>query len=139
MRSIVIVCFDKDERNAAIMAPSEVLTNRVREALQDVASVEEKRMFGGLAFMVDGKMCINVGKDRLMLRIDPALYEAALARVGCTSVVMRGRETRGYVYVSEDALDSDDAFAYWIGMALDYNPKAAPARGTKKQRTSART
>ena len=68
------------------MAASEILTNRVREALQDLPSVDEKKMFGGIAFMVNGKMCINVGKDRLMLRIDPALDEMIVKRAGGTPV-----------------------------------------------------
>ena len=54
--------------------------------------VEEKKMFGGLTFMVRGKMCVSVGKDRIMCRIDPAIHDAAIQRQGCRSVVMKGRE-----------------------------------------------
>jgi len=52
-------------------------------------------MFGGLAFMVEGKMCVCVGKARIMCRIDPAMHDAALKRNGCTTVEMKVESTGG--------------------------------------------
>lgn len=115
------------------MAYSEFLTHRVRAALARIPSVVEKKMFGSMAFMVNGKMCINVGKDRLMCRIDPAIHENALKRKGCRTVTMKGREYKGYVYVSEEGIKTKADFDYWIKLALDYNRKAkASARKKKK-------
>jgi TfoX/Sxy family transcriptional regulator of competence genes len=107
---------------------NESLARRVRAALAPLDHVEEKRMFGGLAFMVDGKMCVTVGKDRIMCRIDPDAHEDAVTRAGCEPMVMRGKELRGYVRVSEQALRSSAAFDHWMRMAIDYNPRA-PRRG----------
>lgn len=89
-------------------------------------------MFGGLAFMVNGKMCINVGKDRLMCRIDPAMHEKALKRKGCRTVMMKGRDYIGYVYVYEEGLKIKKDFDYWIKLALDYNERAKASAKKKK-------
>ncbi len=89
-------------------------------------------MFGGIAFMVNGKMCISAGKDRLMFRIDPAIHEKALKRKGCRTVVMKGREYIGYVYVSEEGIKTKEEFEYWIGLALDFNKKAKASKRRKK-------
>ena len=115
------------------MAYNEILTNRARAALAQLPHVEEKKMFGSLAFMVNGKLCISVGKDRIMSRIDPELHEEAIQREGTQPVVMRGREYKGYVYVNEEAVKSKEDFDYWIGLALDYNKKAKRSTRRKKK------
>ena len=106
------------------MPANESLARRVRAALAPLGAVEERKMFGGLAFMVDGKMCVTVGADRIMCRIDPDDHDAAVARPGCTPMVMRGREIRGYVRVGQDALRTPAALGKWVRMAVDYNPRA---------------
>lgn len=103
------------------MAYSEKLAERLRQALTDTHKVEEKKMFGGLAFMVNGKMCLTAGADRIMCRIDPALHEDAIKRKGCRTVIMGGKEYKGYVHVDEDALKTKAALHYWVGLALDFN------------------
>jgi TfoX/Sxy family transcriptional regulator of competence genes len=103
------------------MASDNELLNRVRLALADVPNVTEKRMFGGTAFMVRGKMCLSARTGRLMCRIDPALHAAALKRKGSRTVVMKGREYRGYVYVDEAAVKTKGALEYWVDLALNYN------------------
>jgi glucose/arabinose dehydrogenase len=70
----------KHKQLSQIMAYNEKMTNRVRAALAHLPKVEEKKMFRGIAFMVDGKMCISVGDTRMMCRIDPALHEAAVEK-----------------------------------------------------------
>ncbi len=114
------------------MAYDPVLSERVRAALAETPRVEEKKMFGGLAFMVDGKMCVTVSRDRLMCRIDPALHEQVLARKGTQTVVMNHREYKGYIYVGEEGWRQQTDFDYWIGLALDYN-KHAKASPRKKR------
>jgi TfoX/Sxy family transcriptional regulator of competence genes len=103
------------------MVRDDNLLSRVRAALGYVPKVEEKRMFGGTAFMVRGKMCISVGRGRIMCRIDPAFHDAALKRKGSQTVVMKGRQYRGYVYVDAESLRTKDALQYWIDLALKYN------------------
>ncbi len=83
------------------MAYNEKLANKIRAALSHLPKVEEKRMVGSLAFMVVKKMCITAGADRIMCRINPAIYEEAIKRKGCSTVIMRGREYKGYVHVNE--------------------------------------
>lgn len=115
------------------MSINENLTSRVRSALSKVSFVEEKRMFSGITFMVDGKMCISVGDDRLMCRIDPDRLDEALRRKACRTVVMKGREYKGFVYVNQKGIDSKEDFDYWIDIALDYN-KVAKATGKKRKK-----
>ena len=110
------------------MAPDHALVGRVRAALERAVRVEEKRMFGGIVFMVGGKMCVSVGRDRLMCRIDPSLHDAALERTGCTTVVMKGRRYRGYVYVESRAVRAKRDLEHWIGLAVDYNKTAKPSQ-----------
>ena len=107
------------------MANDDRLANRIRAALANVPDVKEKEMFGSLAFMVSGKICISARADRIMCRIDPELHEAALKRSGCRTVVMKGREYRGYVYVDSESVKSKKALNYWISLALDYNKTIA--------------
>ena len=120
------------------MAYSEELTNRVRKALADIPNVEEKKMFSGITFMVNGKMCITVGNDRIMCRIDPAIHEKVIERKGCRTVIMKGREYRGYVYVSEEGMKTRKDFDYWVSLALDFNKWAKaskPARNKSATKT----
>jgi TfoX/Sxy family transcriptional regulator of competence genes len=106
------------------VAAAEDLLTRVRAALSSRRDVEEKRMFGGTAFMVDGKMCVTVGKKGLMCRIDPALHDAAVERDGCSSMVMNGRVYRGYVRVQPAAVATKRDLDHWVGLALEFNVRA---------------
>lgn len=114
------------------MAYNQVLKDRVKTALTHAPHVKEKQMFGGIAFMVNGKMCISVGKDRIMCRIDPAIHGQTLKRKGCETVKMGGREYRGFVYVNEDGLRLKRDFDYWISLSLDFNNRAKISKKRKK-------
>lgn len=70
------------------MKSPECLIQRVRQALAHLPSVEEKKMFGGTAFMVEGKLCIAARHDRIMCRIDPDIHEEVLEKKACGTVVM---------------------------------------------------
>jgi TfoX/Sxy family transcriptional regulator of competence genes len=113
------------------MPASEQLYKRLRESLESVPHVTEKKMFSGVAFMVNGKMCINVGPHYLMVRIDPKDYEELVENPGSSPVVMRGREIRGFVYVDEEVLRTKRLLDYWIRLALDFNPKAKSSKKKK--------
>ncbi len=114
------------------MAADQDLVNRVRTALGRRVDAEEKRMFGGITFMVRGKMCVSVGRDRIMCRVDPGLHDSLLEREGCRTVVMKGRQYRGFVYVDARALKTQRELEEWIALALDYNRTAA---STQKRRS----
>jgi len=115
------------------MPYDEALANRVKAALGHGRRVEEKTMFGGIAFMVAGKMCVTVGKDRILCRIDPAIHDAVLERPGCRTMVMKGRQYRGYVHVDADAVGTKGDLDYWVGLALDYNHKAKASTRKRKR------
>ena len=110
------------------MSGDRELVSRVRTALARIPGVKEKKMFGSTAFMVRDKLCVSARAGRIMCRIDPAIHDAALEREGCRTVVMRGRECRGYVYVSEDSLKTSGDLKYWLDLALNYNKVIASTR-----------
>ena len=114
------------------MAFNEKFADRVRELIfLSHKKVEEKRMFGGLCFMVNDKMCVGVEQARLMVRIDPAKYEEAVEKDGCTPMDFTGKVMKGFVYVDIDALKTKSKLEYWVRMALDYNKVA---RASKKKK-----
>jgi TfoX/Sxy family transcriptional regulator of competence genes len=106
----------------------------VRAALQSISGVSEKKMFGSHAFLVGGKMAVSARAERIMCRIDPAGHDAATKRPGCTTVVMGGRRYRGYVYVAVDAVKTEPALSYWIGLALSFN--AASKRPSSRRKAA---
>jgi TfoX/Sxy family transcriptional regulator of competence genes len=116
------------------MSYSENVADKIRQALAHLPDVEEKKMFGKLAFMVNGKMCLTAGPERMMCRIDQDIHDEAIQREGSKTVVMRGRKLKGYVYVSEEYLQQKRDFNYWIKLALDFNDKTVLP--VKKQRQS---
>jgi TfoX/Sxy family transcriptional regulator of competence genes len=114
------------------MAYSEVLADRAREVIsQTEENVEEKRMFGGLCFMVEDKMLAGVMKDRLMLRLNPDKFDEVIEQDGCTPMDFTGKKMRGFVYVDMEVLDTREKMEYWINLALDYNKIAKPTKRKK--------
>ncbi len=116
------------------MAFDETLSDRIREALVQQPDVEEKHMFGGVCYMVNGKMCVGVVGNELMCRINPDKVEEALGKNGCRPMDFTGRPMKGYVYVSDDGMKRQKDFDYWIGLCLDFNvlAKATKKRTAKK-------
>ena len=78
--------------------------------------------------MVRDKLCISARAERIMCRIDPPTHGAALEREGTQTVVMKGREQRGYVYVGAEAMRTTAALKYWVDLALNYNQSIATAQ-----------
>jgi TfoX/Sxy family transcriptional regulator of competence genes len=115
------------------MAYSIKLADRIRTYLEGVPKlkVEEKPMFSGLAFLVNGKMCVNVSHENLMCRFDPEREDEVAERVGFLPMVMRGKQLKGYCYVSEEGYKSKANFEYWMKLCLDFNKKAKASK-TKK-------
>jgi TfoX/Sxy family transcriptional regulator of competence genes len=106
----------------------DTLLDRVRAALGRIPRVEERKMFGGTAFLVRGKICVSARKERIMCRIDPAAHDSALKRKGCRTMTMNGREYRGYVHVDAGAVSTKRELDYWIALALDYNARVRATR-----------
>jgi TfoX/Sxy family transcriptional regulator of competence genes len=109
------------------------LADRIRWILKNKnITFSEKEMMGGLACMVNDKMCVGITDNRLMARIDPVLYEDALTKKGCRPMDFTGRPMRGWIYIEPDGIDLDGDLNYWIQLALDYNPKAKSSKRKKK-------
>lgn len=109
---------------------NELLANRIREHLEDLPNLHEIRMMGGLTFMYNDKILVGVYKGDMMVRLDPAIVDEALEKTGCRQMEFN-RPMKGYVLVDETGLKSNKDFAYWIDLALEYNPKA---RSSKKKK-----
>ena len=112
------------------MAYDMKLADRVREYLVNLPDIkiEAKKMFGGLTFMVNGKMCVNVSGENLMCRFDPNLQEEISKRKGFETMIMKGREYKGYCYVNPDGFKTENDFNYWIDLCLAFNSRANPSK-----------
>jgi TfoX/Sxy family transcriptional regulator of competence genes len=102
------------------MAFDEVVAGRVRKALEGAPDVVEKRMFGGIAFMVRGNMCCGVIGDRLMLRVGPKGYESALSRPHAKEMDFTGRPMKGMVYIEPAGFASTGDLKDRIAMAMEF-------------------
>jgi TfoX/Sxy family transcriptional regulator of competence genes len=102
------------------MAFDEGLGQRLREQLAGTGEVTERRMFGGLSFLVDGNLCVGVMGERLIARVGLDATAAALERPGSRLFDFTGRPMKGWVTVEPGALEDDDALAGWVELALAY-------------------
>lgn len=114
------------------MAYNEQLNDRIREAIAVYPNVEEKHMFGGVCYMLDGKMCVGVVKEEMMCRIDPAIFEEVVERDGCRMMDFTGKTMKGYVYVNADGMKTKQDFEYWINLCVEFNKIA---KASKKKNT----
>ena len=114
------------------MAYDEHLADRIHQAfLKKGIPIEEKKMMGGICYLVNEKMCAGVNKDKLMARIDPDIYTEALKRKGCREMDFTGRSMKGFVFVEPEGTDMEEDLADWIQLCLDYNPKAKSSKKKK--------
>jgi len=90
------------------------LAERIREVLEGQAGVAEKKMFGGLAFMLDGHMCVGIVKDELMVRVGPDGYDDALAQPHARAMDFTGKPMKGFIYVGVDGFAEDSHLDAWI-------------------------
>ena len=115
------------------MAYNEILADRVRELLSAQANkIEEKRMFGGLCFMVNDKMCVGVESGRLMGRFNPEMTDDVMEKEGVTPMDFTRKVMKGYAFVDIDVLNTKKKVEYWVTLALEYN-KIAKASKPKKR------
>ncbi len=115
------------------MAYDTKLADRIRAYLLEFPrlKVEEKKMFRGLTFMVNQKMCVSVSGDNLMCRFDPDLQEEVFEKKGFQTMVMKGKKLNGYCYIDPGGLKSKKDFEYWINLCLDYNERAKISKKKK--------
>ena len=111
------------------MAYNEKLADRIREIISlSHKNVEEKKMFAGLCFMVNDKMCIGVHEEKIMVRLDPEIFDEVLEKEGCKPMIMTGKVMKGFVFVSESVLKTKKQLDYWVQLGLDFNKIAKSSK-----------
>jgi TfoX/Sxy family transcriptional regulator of competence genes len=115
------------------MAYDETLAQRLREMLVVTAFVAEKKMMGGIAFMVNDKMCVGVIRENLMVRIAPESYEKALGRKGCRPMDFTGQPLKGFVFVEPEGCEHNEDLRFWVDLALAFNPFAKASKKKAKK------
>jgi TfoX/Sxy family transcriptional regulator of competence genes len=117
------------------VAYDEALAERVRGALAKRRDVVEKKMFGGVAFMVRGHMSCGIVGSTLMVRVDPAREGVLLRERGARPMDFTGRPMRGFLYVDAPGLAGSSALRKWVGRAVDFaESKPKKAAGAKPPR-----
>ncbi len=116
------------------MAYDEYLAERIANELNELGvQYIEKKMMGGLTFMINGKMCVGVHENRLMARIDPEIEANALIKEGAEPMMFTGRKMKGFVFVQPEGVDNSEDLIYWINLCLEFNPKAKSSKKRKKK------
>lgn len=111
------------------MAYDEELANRIRELIAVEAGLTEMRMFGGLAFLIDGNMSVGVsGQGGLMVRIDPAQTDALVAKPHARPFEMRGRAMQGWLRVDSEGVRSKRQLEPWVRRGVTYARSLPPKR-----------
>lgn len=116
------------------MAYDDVLAERIRESLLHEPDVTESKMFGGLAFLVGGRLAIAAsGQGGVLVRVDPATSDALVARTGARVAIMKGRPMEGWLRVDLDNLGTKRQLATWVGRGTSY-ARSLPPKRPKPQR-----
>lgn len=102
------------------MAYDEGVAQRLRDAYQHIPDVVEKKMFGGIAFMVEGHMSCGVVNDTLMVRVGPDQYESALKRPHAREMDFTGKPLKGFIYVAPEGFEDDPDLDGWVALSLDF-------------------
>ncbi len=113
------------------MAYNEQLAERIRDYLNHRKGLEEKRMFGGLCFMLNGHMCCGIEKDRLMVRVLPDRYETLLKKPHAREMDFTGKPLKGFLFISEAGYRTAAGLAGWLGEAVE----CARLKPPKKRKT----
>ncbi len=102
------------------MAYDEGLAERIRSILSEGHDVSEKKMFGGVAFMIRGHMCAGIVKDDLMVRVGPDMHEHLIRQSHARPMDFTGRPMKGFLYVDSAGLEADADLERWVGHGLQY-------------------
>jgi hypothetical protein len=109
------------------MAYDEGLAARIRDLIGPDPELTEKKMFGGLAFLIRGHMAISAsGQGGALVRVDPARTDALVATTRATIAVMQGREMPGWLRVAMDDLKTDDDLSPWVELGIEYARSLPP-------------
>jgi TfoX/Sxy family transcriptional regulator of competence genes len=114
------------------MAYDERLAERIRGYFKRRRGVEEKRMFGGLCFMLNGHMCCGIEKDRLMLRVQPDRYETLLTKPHAREMDFTGKPLKGFLFVSEAGYRTAAGLASWLDEAVECAKSKPPKKKKAK-------
>jgi hypothetical protein len=115
------------------MAYDEYLAERIRLKFKELdIPFEDKKMMGGICFMVNDKMCIGIVKEKLMARIGPDKRDEAFSRTGCHEMDFTHRPMKGFIFVEPEGVDKDQDLEYFIKLALAYNPLAKSSKKKAK-------
>jgi TfoX/Sxy family transcriptional regulator of competence genes len=109
------------------MPYDEGLAERIRSHLRGDLRLSERKMFGGLCFVVSGNMCLGIVGDDLLVRVGPDAYPEALAHPFAREMDFTGRSMKGFVYVAPAGLSGDDDLLEWLDLGLDY-AESLPAK-----------
>jgi TfoX/Sxy family transcriptional regulator of competence genes len=118
------------------MSYDEKLADRIRRALGPREDVEERKMFGGLAFLRGGRMFCGIAKDDLMVRVGPDGYEDALRKPHVRPMDFTGRPMKGYVYVALPGRRTDAALRAWINLSASFVATLPSGPAPRKGRRS---
>jgi TfoX/Sxy family transcriptional regulator of competence genes len=110
------------------MAFNEILATRIRQALARKKGVEEKKMFGGAGFLLNGNMLVGVWTDSLIVRLGPETYDDALLEPHVREFDITGRPMKGWVLVEPEGVEHDEQLKDWIERAVKF-VKALPVKG----------
>jgi hypothetical protein len=114
------------------MAYDEDLAARIRDLIGPDPELTEKKMFGGLAFLIHGNMAISAsGQGGVLVHVDPARTDELVATTKATIAVMQGREMDGWLRVSPADLGADDELSRWVRLGTDY-ARSLPAKKAKR-------
>ena len=108
------------------MAYDEGLAERIRDLTADQGRLSERKMFGGLCFLLSGNMTFGVVGSELMVRVGPTAYEAALAQPHARKMDFTGRAMEGMVYVDEGGIAEDGDLQGWLELGLGFASSLAP-------------
>jgi len=107
------------------MAYNEFLADRVRNILIPYREeTKEKKMMGGLTFMLNGKMCCGIVKDDLMVRVIDEKYEPSLQKPHCRKMDFTGKALKGFLFVDAEGIESDGELKEWIGLGIEFVSQA---------------
>jgi TfoX/Sxy family transcriptional regulator of competence genes len=109
------------------MAYSESLARRIRQVFARRRGIAEKKMFGGVGFLLNGNMCVGVWKTSLILRLGPEQAEEALSEPHVVEFDVTGRPMRGWVMVEPEGAETDEQLTGWIRQAVEF-VKQLPAK-----------
>lgn len=113
------------------MAYDEAFAQRIRKTLGKRKGLVEKKMFGGIAFLLNGNMCCGIHKDELIIRIEPEATDALLAKPHTRRFDLTGRPMDGWILVGPKGIATDAQLGKWVAVAVAYAGALPPKRGGK--------